>query len=98
MIFENYTLADIVSLQSAFLYANTVTHGAFAPLILIVTFALFTAVFYTSTKERSISVALFICLFPCMLMVAAGVLSPAWLLLNIVAFGASLIFLARISI
>jgi hypothetical protein len=97
MVFVNYTLANITSLQSGFIYANTVTNGAFMPMIMVALFAIFVAIFYTSTKERSISVALFLCLFPTMLFVAAGVLSPTWLLLNFILFAASLIFLTRVS-
>jgi hypothetical protein len=97
MTFSTLPLANITGLQSAMVYANTTTNGIFAPLILVSCFVLFTGVFYTATKERAISVSLFICLVPCALFVAAQLLNPVWLLINFFALAASLIFLGRLS-
>lgn len=97
MSFANYTAANITGLVSAVHYANYVTDGIFAPMILLMTFVIFSAVFFQATKERAFAVSLFICLFPNMLMVAAGVLNPLWLLVNFIAFAAAALLLGRLS-
>lgn len=89
--------ANITGLQSAFEYGNIVSNGIFAPIILVMVFVVFMGVFYPFTKERSISVSLFLTLLPCALLVAAQLLNPAWLLINFLALAASLIFLGRLS-
>lgn len=97
MSYQNYTIANITGLPAAFEYANYATDGLFGPLILLMTFVIFTGVFYPFTKERSIAVSLFICLIPNVLLVAATLLNPAWLLINFIALAASLMFLGRLS-
>ena len=97
MSFETYAAPNITGLVSAVTYGNTVTGGIFAPMILLMAFVIFSAVFFQATKERAFAVSLFICIFPNMLMVAAGVLNPMWLLLNFIAFAAAALLLGRVS-
>ena len=96
MTFTNYTLANITGLYSGFAYFNSVTGGLFTPLVLIGLFLIVMGALAIFTKERAIAIALFLTIIPCFLFVASGLLNPAWLLVNILAFAGSLFFLGRL--